>query len=246
MKKITEAQLNERLSTKSKKLHAAVQTALESLSYSQANLDSEMLTSFLQMLDPNIAAQLSAASLQIDSSDSDYDIFLLENINANSLEFLTKEDEPSKIILIDNDIHLSGDLFIEDRITLIVTANITAKNIVVNGSLYTSGDLNCEVLFGASSNDHETYIGQDITTTLIAENGHYTVAEGTIHAQYLMSFHNTIEGKTALEIEKLSVDNEEEAILFHPRIPVTHGYFDEESFLLLISTHPVNTLFEGD
>ncbi|MBW3518456.1 hypothetical protein [Flavobacterium sp. NKUCC04_CG] len=243
MKKITKTQLNHHLKTKSEKLHAAVQTALESLTYSQTNLNSEMLTAFLQMLEPEAATHLSTSYQQIDKDDTTFDVFIQDNTHSSSLEFTTKEGEPNKIILIENDLHLSGDIFIEDRITLIVTANITAKNVVVNGSLYTSGNLNCELLFGASSNDHETYIGKDISTTLIAENGHYTVAEGNIYAQHLMSFNNTIEGKTAMTIEGVSLDNEEEAILFYPNIPITNGYFDEKSFLLLIKNQPINTFF---
>lgn len=244
MEKLTEMQLNERLKNRSEKLYIAVQTALESLNYYQAELDPETLNQFLLMLDAERAAQIRASFLQMNNDEENYQIYLIENdFDKTSLRFSTEEGSSHKVILIEHAIDIPGDIFIEDRVTLIVTADIKARNIIVNGSLYTSGDLSCGVLFGASSNDGETYIGNNIKTILIAENGHYTVAECEIQSQYLMSFHNIIEGKSGKFIEKISLERANEMDYLNPQILDIRGYFDEASFFQYISNHTVDSLF---
>lgn len=244
MEKLTEKQLNERLKQKSEKLYLAVQTALESLNHYKAALDPETLNQFLQMLDAKRAAQIRASFLHMNNDEDSYEIHLFENkSDLNSLNFSIADGSNHEVILIENPIDISGDIFIEDRVTLIVTADITARNIIVNGSLYTSGDLSCRVLFGASSNDGETYIGNNIAAVLVIENGHYTLAEGEIRSAYLMSFHNTIKGKSGRFIEKVSLERANEADYLNPQILDARGYFDEESFLQYISNHTVDSLF---
>lgn len=244
MEILSETQLNQRLKNKSENLYLAVQTALKSLNYDQADLDPESLNQFLEMLDPQVAAQIRESILPIDPDEARYDILLMESdCGETSLSFSTADGYSQKIILIENAIDITGDLFIEDGITLIVTADIKARNIIVTGSLYTSGNLSCQVLFGASSNDCETYIGHDITAKLLVENGHYTLAECEIHSQYLMSFHNIIEGKAGRFIEKTSLEGVHEADYLNPKILDHQGCFDEESFLQYIRHDSIDALF---
>ncbi|WP_288374013.1 hypothetical protein, partial [uncultured Chryseobacterium sp.] len=98
-------------------------------------------------------------------------------------------------------------------------------------------------LFGASGNDNETYIGGSIMTSLISENGHYTVAEGNIYSRYLISFHNEIIGKTGKFIENISIERPGEISLMKAEILDEDGYFNEEAFLAFIETHSPDALF---
>lgn len=156
---------------------------------------------------------------------------------------VTSEDEGYKIILIEGDLHLSDKLFVEDFIVLIVTGNIQAENMIINGSLYCSGNVTSKVFFGASGNDNETYIGGSIITSLIAENGHYTVAEGNIYSRYLISLHNEIIGKTGKFIENISLEKLSEIDLLNPAILDEDGYFDENAFLSFIENNVTDALF---
>lgn len=244
MEKLTEKQLNERLKNKSEKLYKAVQTALESLNYNKDELNPETLNQFLQMLDVERAAQIRASFLKMNNDEDSYEIYLIDNKSgATTLNFSTFPGASHSVLLLEGDIDIPGDIFIEDHVTLIVTADIKARNIIVTGSLYTSGDLSCQVLFGASSNDCETYIGNNISSILVAENGHYTVAEREIRSQYLMSFHNIIEGKVGRFIEKTSLEQVHEADYLNPKILDHQGYFDEEAFLQYIRHDSIDALF---
>lgn len=171
-------------------------------------------------------------------------MILAENESSTAIDLVTKDGEGYKIVLFDQDLSLSGDLFVEDYIVLIVIGNIQARNITIYGSLYCSGNLKCNVLFGASGNDHETCIDGNISSILIAENGQYTVAEGSIHSKNLISLHNVIEGKSGRLIENITLDGTHEAEVLCSEILDENGYFEEESFLNFINNHPPDSVFK--
>ncbi|MET3036412.1 hypothetical protein ABXT08_09940 [Chryseobacterium sp. NRRL B-14859] len=241
LESLTKDQLYTRIKNTSEKLYPAVYSTLENTFFNETLLDEDSLSDFLEMLDEETAEKIKESSFHID--DDVPEIWLIENESKNSLDLLVEEGEGYKIILIENDIHLSGNLFIEEYVVLIVTGNIQAANIIVNGSLYCAGNLSCNVLFGASSNDNETVIGGSILVTLVAENGHYTVAKGNIYSKYLISFHNEIEGNTGKFIENISIERPEETIALNPEILDQEGYFDEELFLHFITYNKTELLF---
>ena len=243
LQKLTKDQLYKRLKEKSENLYTIAHEALENNFFNESSLDEESLAEFLEMLDDETAEKIKDASLHINNEEDAPGIVLIENENTISLELVTEEDEGYKIIFIEDDIHLSKTLFVEDFIVLIATGNIQAENIIINGSLYCAGNVTSKVLFGASGNDNETYIGGSIMTSLIAENGHYTVAEGNIYSRYLISFHNEIIGKTGKFIENISLEKPSEIGLLNPEILDEDGYFDEDSFLNFIDNNPPDTLF---
>ncbi|MDR3022798.1 hypothetical protein [Chryseobacterium sp.] len=243
LQKLTKDQLYKRLKEKSENLYTIAHEALENNFFNESSLDEESLAEFLEMLDDETAEKIKDASLHINNEDDAPEIVLIENENSVSLELVTEEGEGYKIIFIEDDIHLSKTLFVEDYIVLIATGNIQAENIIINGSLYCAGNVTSKVLFGASGNDNETYIGGSIMTSLIAENGHYTVAEGNIYSRYLISFHNEITGKTGKFIENISLEKPSEIGLLNPEILDEDGYFDEDSFLNFIDHNPPDALF---
>lgn len=241
--KLTKEQLNGRIKTTSEKLYTAVQTALDFTFLSEHDPDDESFSEFLEMLDSETAEKIREASLQMNHDDEEPEILLANNESSTSLDLATEEGEGFKIILIEGDLNLTGNLFIEEYVTLIVTGQIKAKNIIVNGSLYSSGSISCNVLFGASSNDHETYTVGNIYASLVAENGQYTVSEGKIYAKYLISFHNEIDGKSGRFIENALIDSDTEAARLNPEVLDKNGYFDEQAFLNFINHHQVEALF---
>ncbi|CAI8801624.1 hypothetical protein [Chryseobacterium sp. IT-36CA2] len=243
LQKLTKDQLYKKLKEKSENLYNIAHEALENNFFNESYLDEESLAEFLEMLDDETAEKIKDASLHINNEDNAPEIVLIENENNISLELVTIEDEGYKIVLIEGDLQLSKKLFVEDYIVLIVTGNIQAENIIVNGSLYCSGNITSKALFGASGNDNETYIGGSIMTSLIAENGHYTVAEGNIYSRYLISFHNEIIGKTGKFIENISIERPGEIGLLKAEILDEDGYFDEDSFLNFIDNNSPDALF---
>ncbi|WP_312285596.1 polymer-forming cytoskeletal protein [Chryseobacterium gleum] len=243
LQKLTKDQLYNRIKEKSENLYHITREALENNFFNESTLDEESLAEFLEMLDDEIAEKIKEASLQTNHENDVPEIVLTESENNTSLELITKEGEGYKIVLIEGDLHLSGKLYVEDYIVLIVTGNIEAENIIINGSLYCSGTITARVLFGASGNDNETYTGGSIMTALIAENGHYTVAEGNIYSRYLISFHNEITGKTGKFIENISLEKPSEMVLLNPAILDQDGYFDEDAFLSFIENSAPDHLF---
>ncbi|PWN61184.1 hypothetical protein [Chryseobacterium viscerum] len=243
LQKLTKKQLYNKIREKSENLYTITHEMLESNFFNESSLDEESLAEFLEMLDDETAEKIKEASLHINNENDTPEIVLIENESDRSLELITQEGEGYKIILIEEDIHLSEKLFVEDYIVLIATGNIQAENIIVNGSLYCAGNVTCKVLFGASGNDNETYIGGSIMSSLIAENGHYTVAEGNIYSRYLISFHNEIMGKTGKFIENISFEKPSESGLLNPAILDEDGYFDEDSFLNFIKSNTPDALF---
>ncbi|AZA76684.1 hypothetical protein EG347_03695 [Chryseobacterium sp. G0186] len=244
LQQLTKDQLYNRLSGQSESFYSTVYSALENTLFSDQSLDEEDLSEFLEMLDKETAEKIKEAALHTHDEDDTPKIILSENKNTDFLNVITEDGEGYTIILIEGDIELSGNLFIEDYVVLVILGNIKAENIIVNGSLYCSGSLSCNVLFGASSNDHETYVDGNISSLLVAENGQYTVAKGSIYADYLMSFHNEIEGKSGRFIQKISCETDHEAIILNPKILDKNGYFDEHSFLNFIDKNPVDALFK--
>ncbi|MCJ7936351.1 MAG: hypothetical protein MUW56_22625 [Chryseobacterium sp.] len=242
LQKLTKDQLYQRLKENSENLFSTIHSVLEGVFFNEDSLDEEDLSDFLDMLDEETAQKIKLA-LQEDTGNDEPDIFLMDTDSETSLDLITKEGEGYQIILLENDIHLSGNLFVEDHIVLIVAGHIKAENVIVNGSLYCSGSLTCNVLFGASSNDHETHIEGNIKAALVAENGHYTMAEGDLHARYLLSFYNEIEGKKGKFIDNLSLERQDETALLNPEILDKEGYFDEGIFLNYIEHNTVDTLF---
>ncbi len=243
LQKLTKDQLYKKLKEKSENLYSVTHEALENNFFNESSLDEESLAEFLEMLDDETAEKIKDASLHINNEEDAPEIVLVENESSTSLELITTEDEGYKIVLIEDDLHLSEKLFVEDYIILIVTGSIQAENIIINGSLYCSGNVTSKVLFGASGNDNETYIGGSIMTSLISENGHYTVAEGNIYSRYLISFHNEIIGKTGKFIENISIERPGEIGLLKAEILDEDGYFNEEGFLSFIESHSPDALF---
>lgn len=240
---LTKGQLYASLKNQSEDFYSTVTSALDFTLFGDHSLDEEDLSEFLDMLDQETAEKIKVASLQPDE-DEDPTIILAENEDSTSLNLVTEDGEGYKIILFDNDINLSGDLFVEDYIVLIVIGNIQAKNVIVNGSLYCTGNLSCNILFGASGNDNQTYFERNISSVLVVENGHYTVAKGNIHSQYLVSLHNEIEGKSGRYTEKTILDGSNEADVLNPEILDESGYFDEEAFLNFIRKNTPDTIFK--
>lgn len=243
LQKLTKDQLYNKLKEKSENLYSIAHEALENNFFNESGIDEESLAEFLEMLDDETAEKLKDASLYINNEYDGPEIVLVQNESNISLELVTSEDEGYKIILIEGDLHLSDKLFVEDFIVLIVTGNIQAENMIINGSLYCSGNVTSKVFFGASGNDNETYIGGSIITSLIAENGHYTVAEGNIYSRYLISLHNEIIGKTGKFIENISLEKLSEIDLLNPAILDEDGYFDENAFLSFIENNVTDALF---
>ncbi len=243
LQKLTKDQLYNRLKEKSESLYEITHQALENNFFNESALDDEQLTELMEMLDDEIVEKIKDASLHLNDEDDAPEMILIENDDSDFLELITEEGEGYKIILLEGDIHLSRALYVEDYIVLIVTGNIQAENIIINGSLYCSGNVTGKVLFGASGNDNETYIGGSIMTSLIAENGHYTIAAGNIYSRYLISFHNEIIGKTGKFIENISLETPSEIDLLNTEVLDEDGYFDEDAFLNFITYHSPDGLF---
>ncbi len=140
LQKLTKDQLYKKLKEKSENLYNVVYEAMENNFFNESYLDEESLTEFLEMLDDETAEKIKDASLSINNEDDTPEIVLIENESNTSLDLITHEDEGYKIVLLEGDLNLSRQLFVEDYIILIVTGNIQAENIVINGSLYCSGN----------------------------------------------------------------------------------------------------------
>lgn len=244
LQQLTKDQLYTQLKNNSENFYSTVSSTLNFTFFDDHSSDEEDLSEFLDMLDKETAEKIKAASLESNNGDDAPKIILAKNEESNTLDLTTEDGEGYKVILLEQDIDLYGNLFVEDYVVLIVIGNIQAKNIIVNGSLYCAGNLSCNVLFGASGNDNETYSNGNITSSLIAENGHYTVAEGSIHSKYLISLHNVIEGKEGRFIENISLEGSNEAKFLQPEIIDQNGYFDEEFFLNFINNHPPDAVFK--
>ncbi|MEJ5104269.1 hypothetical protein [Chryseobacterium sp. MYb328] len=244
LQQLTKDQLYTRLKNQSENFYSTVSSTLDFTFFEDHSSDEEDLSEFLEMLDQETAEKIKAASLEENNDDNTPKITLAEHMHSTSLDLITEDGEGYKIILFEQDITLSENLFVEDYVILIVIGNIQAKNIIVNGSLYCSGNLSCNLLFGASGNDNETFSNGNITSSLIAENGHYTVAEGSIRSKYLISLHNVIEGKEGRFIENISLDGSNEAEFLHPEIIDKNGYFDEGAFLHFINKNTPDAVFK--
>lgn len=240
---LTIDQLKEKVKNTSEKLYRAIEPTLEFMFSNQNDPDEYILSDFLDMLDTETAEKMREAALHMANEEDDPQIILMENESTTSLNLVTEQGDGYIIILIENDLNLTGNLSIEEYVTLIVAGDIKAKNIIVAGSLFSSGNLSCNVLFSASGNDHQTYIEGNIHSSLIAENGQYTVSEGKIYSNYLLSFHNKIEGKAGRCIENKIFENENEASVLSPEILDENGFFDEESFLNYIEIKELEYLF---
>lgn len=244
IKTLTLDQLYVRIKNTSEKLYTAIEPELECMFNDDDVTDADSFSEFLDMLDQETAEKIKAAALNKDSDDDEPEIILIENESTMSLDIVTEQGDGYIVILIENDLNLTGNLFIEEYVTLIIAGDIKARNIIVNGSLYCSGSIFCTVLFGASGNDHQTYSGGNMHTSLIAENGQYTISEGTIYSRYLMSFHNTIEGKSGRCIESVVLENGNEASVLNSEILDERGFFDEDAFLNYITIHQPESLFK--
>lgn len=244
IQQLTKDQLYIQLKNQSENFYSTVSSTVDFTFFEGHSSDEEDLSEFLEMLDQETAEKIKAVSLEVNNDDDTPKIILAKNEEKSNLDVITEDGEGYKIILFEQDINLSENLFVEDHVVLIVIGNIRARNIIVHGSLYCSGDLSCNVLFGASGNDNETYSNGNITSSLIAENGQYTVAEGSIHSKYLISLHNIIEGKTGKFIDNISLDGSNEAEFLHPEIIDENGYFDEASFLNFISKNTPDAVFK--
>lgn len=243
IQKLTRAQLTDQVMKVSEVLYTAIEPELEFMFNNGDDPDEDSFSEFLNMLDQETAEKIKEAAFNRDSDDDEPEIMLMENESTTSLDLVTEQGDGYIVILIENDINLTGNLFIEDYVTLIVTGDIKAKNIIVNGSLYCSGNIFCTVLFSASGNDHQTYSAGNMYTSLIAENGQYTVSESKIYSRYLMSFHNTIKGKSGRFIENTALENGNEASVLNPEILDESGFFDEDAFLNYINIHQPESLF---
>ncbi|REC49988.1 hypothetical protein [Chryseobacterium pennipullorum] len=243
LQKLTKDQLYSKLKEGSESFYSAVFPALENNFFTENSLDEDSFAEFLEMLDEETAEKIRESSLNINHDEDIPDILLMENETGTSLNLVTDEGEGYKIILVEDDIQLSGNLFIEDYVVLIISGSLKAENIIVNGSLYCSGNISCSTLFGASGNDNETWIGGSIMAALVAENGHYTVVEGNIYSRYSISFHNEITGKRGKFIENISMERASDTALLNPEILDDDGYFDEEFFLNFINSNSPQALF---
>lgn len=243
LQSLSKNQLYTYLKRESEIFYSKVISTLDFTLFQDQSLHEEDFSEFLEMLDQETAEKIKMSSLQPDE-DEQPTIVLAEHKDSGSLDLVTEDGEGYKVILFDKDISLSGNLFVEDYVVLIVIGNIQAKNIIVYGSLYCTGNLSCDVLFGASGNDNETYFGGNISSVLIAENGHHTLAEGNIYSKYLISLHNEIEAKRGRNIENIILDGSQEAEVLSPEILDENGYFEEESFLNFISNHPPDSVFK--
>ncbi|WET50305.1 hypothetical protein PYS58_04040 [Chryseobacterium indologenes] len=243
LQQLTKDQLYTQLKNQSENFYSTVSSALDFTLFGDQSLHEEDLSEFLDMLDQETAEKIKAASQQPDE-DKQPPIILAGNEESTDLDLITADGEGYKVIVFDKDICLSGNLFVEEYVVVIVIGNIQAKNIIVNGSLYCAGNLSCNIIFGASGNDNETHFEGNIFSTLIAENGHYTVTEGNIHSQYLISLHNEIEGKSGRYIESIILDGSNETDVLCSEILDENGYFEEESFLNFIKNNPPDAIFK--
>ncbi|VFA40835.1 hypothetical protein [Chryseobacterium indologenes] len=243
LQQITKEQLYLYLKNQSENFYSVVSSALDFTIFGEQSSDDEDLSEFLEMLDKETAEKIRAVSSQPDEGNL-HTIVLAQNESSTTLDIVSEDDEGYKIILLDKDLDLSENLFVEEYTVLIVMGNIKAENIVVNGSLYCSGSLSCSVLFGASGNDNETYVEENISSDLIAENGHYTVAEGSIHSKYLISLHNEIQGKAGKSVENISLDGFNDPEILSDEILDENGYFHEGYFLEFIRNNTPDAVFK--
>lgn len=241
--KLTREQLNQKIKKTSERLYATIDESLELMFTSGDDWDEDSFSEFLEIMDAETVEKMRETARQLDTENDDPEIFLMKNESTTALDLVTEPGDGFIIILIESDIHLTGNLFVEEYVTLIVMGDIKAKNIIVNGSLFSSGSLSCNVLFGASANDHQTYIEGNINTSLIAEYGQYTVSESKIYSEYLLSTHNTIEGRSGRLIENKALERGNEASVLIPEILDENGFFDEESFLKYIEIKDPKYLF---
>lgn len=112
---LTKDQLYTYLKNQSENFYSTVTSALDFALSEDHSLDEEDLYEFLEMLDQKTAEKVKAASLQ-QNEDELPTILLAEDENSTSLNLVTEHGEGYKVILFDNDINLSGDLFVEDYI----------------------------------------------------------------------------------------------------------------------------------
>lgn len=143
--------------------------------------------------------------------------------------------EGHQVMILDDDVKSAFDIVVDEYSILIIRGDLQARNILVYGYLFVSGNVSCEVLFGASGNDHQTHVAGNLKCQSVVENGHYTLVEGEIVANELISNHNYIIGTKGLKVKAI-VDvaipdspNKLHASVLHP-----DNYFDEEKFLKLI------------
>ncbi|SHF38025.1 bactofilin family protein [Pedobacter caeni] len=143
--------------------------------------------------------------------------------------------EGHKIIILEDDVQAEGDVTIKDYAILIVMGNLQAKNIIVDGHLFVIGNVTCKVLFGASGNDNQTHISGDLECKSVIEDGHYTLIEGEIIADELISNANYIIGKKGLKVKAI-VDSaiKDGPHKLHASVLHPDNYFDEEKFLKLL------------
>ncbi len=138
------------------------------------------------------------------------------------------------VLCVLGDDGFDGDLKIDTHQMLIVKGNLRARNIIVYGHLFVDGDLDCRVIFGASSNDNMTHVSGSIRAQTIAENGHFTRAERSISVENFIAMHNEISAPELLVSKLHCARGENPAQRLNVEMLGDDGYFDEEKFLALI------------
>lgn len=191
----------------------------------------------LDRLDKTMSESIDSACEMLDVAseydDDPHQVLWYKKPIENHEEILSVEGH--KIIILEDDVQSEGDVTVEDYAILIVMGNLQARNIVVNGHLFVVGNVTCKVLFGASGNDHQTHIGGHLECKSVIENGHYTLVEGEIIADELISNHNYIIGTKGLKVKAIvdvaikDCPHQLHASVLHP-----DNYFDEEKFLKLL------------
>lgn len=97
--------------------------------------------------------------------------------------------------------------------------------------MFVNGNVNCNILFGASGNNKMTRITLNLKAKSVVENGHYTVVDGKIIAENIVMIHNQIESNTTIEAKVIFEAAEYETNKLNNSITDDEGYFDEEKFL---------------
>lgn len=158
------------------------------------------------------------------------------NEEFKNLEFLNTQEED--IIVWEDNYTTDANIIIDTSKIVIIDGNLKCNNLIVNDAyLFINGNVNCTLLFGASSNDKMTHITQDINAKSIVENGHFTVVDGGIYSEDIIMLHNEIKSNKEVRANKIFESNVEGKNKLTTEIVDDNGLFDEEKFLSLITSN---------
>lgn len=232
---ITHKQFKAFLANLPESLQDSIVDAIDFLTPNTYVIDEEFLK-IMYEINPEVYETMKKGMLELENQPKQDIKIKFLNEEFKNLEFLNTQEED--IIVWEDNYTTDANIIIDTSKIVIIDGNLKCNNLIVNDAyLFINGNVNCTLLFGASSNDKMTHITQDINAKSIVENGHFTVVDGGIYSEDIIMLHNEIKSNKEVRANKIFESNVEGKNKLTTEIVDDNGLFDEEKFLSLITSN---------